>query len=262
MDINIIPVQTEIDNLKGEIASLETRAANVHIVGDLSYNEAADVQREAKRRVAALEEREKAITRPIMKGLAEIRALFAAPKDHYTAIQKRVASDMLTYTREQEQIRRAAQLKANEAARIERERLMREAAATAAKAQAKAEELRIEAQAEADAQRRADLERRAAETVAKAEAKAEEKQALADMVVAPVVETTVPVAPGISTREDWKAEVTDLGALITAVAHGGAPMHILAPVPAELNKLARAYRDTQSIPGVTFRCVKTLVTRG
>jgi hypothetical protein len=57
-------------------------------------------------------------------------------------------------------------------------------------------------------------------------------------------------ASGISYRANWKAEVVDLMALVQAVAAGRLPVAVLLPNMPALNQMAKAYHNTQEIPGV------------
>jgi hypothetical protein len=60
-----------------------------------------------------------------------------------------------------------------------------------------------------------------------------------------------PVAAfGVSYRANWKVEIIDLMALVKAVAKGEIPATVLLPNLPVLNGMAKAYRNTQAIPGV------------
>ena len=80
-------------------------------------------------------------------------------------------------------------------------------------------------------------------------------------VVEEILETPIPIAPvavaptftraaGVSTRETWRAEVSDLKALCRAVADGQASLECVQPNMVALNGLARSLKGTMSIPGV------------
>lgn len=66
----------------------------------------------------------------------------------------------------------------------------------------------------------------------------------------PIVPVKVPKVEGLSTRTLWSAEVTDLMALVKAVAAGKVPIEALQPNMTVLNTLAVAARSTLAIPGV------------
>jgi len=54
-------------------------------------------------------------------------------------------------------------------------------------------------------------------------------------------------------RDNWKAEVTDIRALMQAIIDGKAPLDLLQPNPTRLNQMARALKGAAMIPGVTVR---------
>lgn len=135
----------------------------------------------------------------------------------------------------------------------------------AAEAQVKAEIRRWDVEQERIQQER----QRAAQAVAEREA---EEQRLRDAIVAeesgasseevsaiveaPVVTVAPPVAPtyakasGISRRDNWKAKVTDMKALVKAAAAGKVPIEYLLPNETALNARAKADKTTMAIPGV------------
>ena len=72
------------------------------------------------------------------------------------------------------------------------------------------------------------------------------------MPVLPVVAAT-PAAPkvsGLSFRETYKAEVTDMRALVQAVASGAQPITLLQANQTALDGMARALKEALAIPGV------------
>jgi hypothetical protein len=70
---------------------------------------------------------------------------------------------------------------------------------------------------------------------------------VAEFIRAPELPTA---AAGVSYRANWKVEVVDFMALIKAVAAGQLPTTVLLPNLPVLNQMAKAYRNTQEIPGV------------
>lgn len=81
----------------------------------------------------------------------------------------------------------------------------------------------------------------------------EEVDAIVDapvMVVAPPVAPTYQKAAGISTRENWKARVTDVKKLCAAIAKGTVPVTYVMPNDSVLNARAKADKSTLNIPGV------------
>lgn len=131
-------------------------------------------------------------------------------------------------------------------------------AQTAAWDQQERDRVRREQQA-ADAERRRleDEERLRAATRLEAQGKpAAAEAALTAPVQVPVF--TPPIrqaekAEGLSFRDNWKAQVTDLMALVQAVAEGKASLACLEPNMVTLNGLARSLKDQMRVPGVEAR---------
>lgn len=65
----------------------------------------------------------------------------------------------------------------------------------------------------------------------------------------PVVAPTFNRVAGVSTRQNWRAEVTDIRALCKAVAEGRASVQFVQPNLPALNQVARAMKETFNIPG-------------
>jgi hypothetical protein len=67
------------------------------------------------------------------------------------------------------------------------------------------------------------------------------------------MEAATPQATGVTINSYWNAEVTDLAALVAAVAKGAAPIEALQADIVYLNKLARLHQDTaKALPGTRF----------
>lgn len=108
--------------------------------------------------------------------------------------------------------------------------------------------------------RREEEERRLAEAVDLEQAG---EQAEADALIsAPVDVPVVAVAPmtpkvsGISYRETWSAEVTDLAALVAYVARHSQFAGLLSPNMPALNGQARSLKGQLQIPGVKAICTR------
>jgi hypothetical protein len=115
-------------------------------------------------------------------------------------------------------------------------------------------------------QRKLDEQARAA---AAAEAKAEGDAKLAKAIESGKVavvssQVVAPVAKvaGVSQTITYKAEVTNLGALVNAAAVGKAPLEWLLPNEQALNALARATKGTATVPGVVMRKITGVAARG
>jgi hypothetical protein len=113
---------------------------------------------------------------------------------------------------------------------------------------------------EEKARKRAEEEQIAAALQAEAEGDAETAQAIIaePVYVPPVVVPREPVQKSRLTagRENWNAQVTDLMALVRAVAAGTASINYLEANMTALNQIARAQKSTMSVPGV-----KAVMTR-
>jgi hypothetical protein len=69
--------------------------------------------------------------------------------------------------------------------------------------------------------------------------------------VAPIYAApTVQKVQGVSSRESWKAEVTDLGALIGFVAQNRQYVNLLEANTTAVNAMARSLKSAMSIPGI------------
>jgi hypothetical protein len=106
------------------------------------------------------------------------------------------------------------------------------------------------------AQDKAEKERRDAARLAE---KAGDKKAAKEILNTPLA--PVPVAPstmeipkvqGVSFRKKWNAEITDIKALIAAVAVGDAPSSLLKIDEVKLRAFASATRGNMNVPGVRF----------
>jgi hypothetical protein len=113
-------------------------------------------------------------------------------------------------------------------------------------------------------------EARAAQEAAEREAKALEQvgeTALAELeraeaavpVAAPTAHTVA--AAGVSSREKWDAEVTDLPAFLRAIVAGEIPQGAVLVNEALLRKMAGALKEELKWPGVTVRRGASLVVR-
>lgn len=124
----------------------------------------------------------------------------------------------------------------------------------------RAEELRLKEEA-----RKQEEETRLAEAeAAERDGHHEIASAIIDLPPTPptvVLPPTTPKVQGISSREYWHAEVTDLRELCQAVVDGKVPMQAIQANETFLNNQARVMKDTLNYPGV--RAVKsTGITAG
>lgn len=193
---------------------------------------------------------------PIAAAFAAHKSIVAAKREHTAPVdeaERIVKQKMGAYRQKQEDEARERQRAAEAEARRVQEEALKVAEAAARKA---AEEARA-----------AEVERLKAEGNKKAAAAAAKAALYVPPVVMPApVAVVVPhvapaVASGVSFREKWTASVTDLAALVRAVADGKAPLALLAADATMLNKHATAYKDKSPIPGVIFSCEKVVAAR-
>ena len=252
--------EQEAPNQVTAVARLTERVRAICIENAEDANRAADLTREIKGYAAVLDGREKEITRPLNASLASIRALFKPARDGLIAAEAAIKTKISDWNIAEEKRRREVQRKLDEAAERERAKLRQEAAAAEARARERAEALREQARSLQDEAARAALEARAQTTLETAQARAEAKAELAATIVAPVI-PDAPKPAGISTQMRWKGDVTDLAALVTAIAHGQAPAHLVRPDPAAIDRYARGVRDTVTIPGLAISAVPVIAVR-
>lgn len=181
------------------------------------YDEAVEFLRDIKGRKQDLEKQKKLITAPLRQAMNALLALFKEPEQHLNDAENGTKRAMVAY---QKQLREAAE-------------------AEAARRRDEAEKERKKLEARADK-----LEEKG---------KAEQAEALreqAETVQAPVVYAGIPKSQGIQTRTYWRAEVTDLMALVKAVAAGEQPITYLEANQSTLNAAAKASKKSANIPGV------------
>lgn len=181
------------------------------------YRHAAETLKAVKRRQSELKSLRESITKPMLAALEAARALFRKPESTLAEAEQRLKGAMSEFDAEQERQRQEAQRKLDEAAEKERRRLAQQAGRAAAKG---------------DTDKAAELNERAA------------------MTVAPIVQQERPAISGITRRETWRAEVTDLRALVRGVADGQVPLAAIEPNLSFLHGQARALRAELRYPGV------------
>jgi colicin import membrane protein len=213
-------VEREEQLLKQEALSVMERARTVKITDQPTYDAATDLLLKEiipfRRKWA---DYWKPLTGAAWDAYKKIQAKFKEGDEPAEAAERQVKSEIRRWDDEQIRIEQERQRKAQEAA------------------EKQAEEERL----------------RAAIVAEEAGASETEVSAIVDAPVAVVAE---PVAPayqrtsGISRRENWKAKVTDLHALVKAAAKDKSLLAYLEPNERALNNRAKADRQTLNIPGV------------
>jgi len=239
---------------ENEVSAFISSKAIAKIVDQTTFDHAIEVAKEARKRAKELEAERISITGPLNQSLSRINALFKPQIAKYEAFDKGLNRLCNTYTQEQEAIRLEQQRKADEEARKERERIEAQARAQrekeaahkreAEEAERKAKEAANEAE-RATLQAEADKKRRQAEAAA---AKAETKEAVAQTVVAPVIEKKVETR-GQYGVERWTAQVKDKAEFVRW-ALGSSMLEYLTVNESLLNKEAQATKGARQWPGV------------
>lgn len=249
-------------------------------------SEAGNELRTLSAKATALEKQRKDLKEPALEMGRRVDALFKPAQDRIATAINVLKGAILTYDRAEEQKRAAAQRAADEAARIERDRLQKEAdereraarvqreqeqaAAREREAEQRrqAETLRTQAAESEDPierQRLADeaseRERRASEDAERERQEAEEREqrereeaaaqrSLSRVISAPAIQSEAPKVSGISTRQNWKIEIVDIKALCRAVADGTVPESYITANEKTLGQMARALKAEFKVPGV------------
>jgi hypothetical protein len=249
---DIDAIRTEVQVYNERETDLLTRYNQLTIVDHSQSVAVAGELKTIKAHLNELNAKEEAILGPIKQSIAEIKALFAPPREMLGQAE-RVLKNKIAAWQDAERKRIAEeQRRADEIARKERARLEAQAARAREVEQRKLIEA-ISAQSAAEQARTEAARQRAAD-------KADALELQAHMIVAPPVEAP-PKIEGVSTRKTWRAVVIDQGALVQAVASGDAPARLITVNQVELNKLARALQGDLKVPGVRAVCDESVAVR-
>lgn len=215
---------------------------NFTIDSQMMYEQAGSELKGIKGKQKELDEKRKAITKPLDEAKKSVMSLFEEPLRILNEAEAVLKKSMIAYSNEQENLRRIEQAKLDEAARIEAARLAAEGAQREAQAKAAAESGNAE-----------EAERISSEAAA--------LQATSLMTTAPVAAKTLAKVGGISTRTTWKAEVTDLLELVKYVAANPHMIDLLQPNMTAINQIAKATKDNTKIDGVRVYSEQGLASR-
>ena len=207
-----------------------------------------------------IEELRLSLTRPLDESKKRIMDLFRAPTERLEQAEQLLRKGVLTYQQAErekaEQLRREAEAKLA-AERAQAEQAAREAERAEREAQAAARNAATEAERNAAAQ--------AAAEAANAREEAQLQIELAEVAPMPVI-AEPPKPEGISTRQTYKAEVTDLRALVLGAAERAqrgddSLLAFLMPDTKALAGAARAMRNKLNVPGVRVYPEESLSVR-
>lgn len=210
-------LRDDVRELTEETAAILSQAEGFKISTAVSYQLAADELKRIKAASKKLDEVRKAITSPMDAAKKAVMDFFRKPAEQLKQAEERIKDAMLVYQTDLEQKEAEERRQAEAAAKAERERL------------------------EVAAAREAD--RGEFGTVAEIATTA------AQIVAAPVVRREVPKVAGVSFRETWKFEITDLNAI---------PREFLLVDETKIRKVVQAMKGDTNIPGVRAYAEKTL----
>ena len=221
---------------------------------------ASDELREITGKRKQIEEMRLTLTRPLDESKKRIMDLFRAPTERLEQAEQLLRKGILTY-------QQAERAKVDEARREAEAKLAAERA-QAEQAAHEAERAEREAQAAMRSAATEGERHAAAEAAARAASAREQAQAqieLAEVAPMPVV-AEAPKAAGIGTRQTWKAEVTDLRALVLAAAERAQRgddtlLAFLMPDTGALAGAARSMRNNLVVPGVRVYAEESLSVR-
>jgi len=193
-------------------------AKEILIITVEDYSFADLMLKEVKGWIKILDDEEKKITRPLLEGIENARALFREPKQKANDAKNILSTRMVEWAEEQKRKER------------EKERQLQEEARKRAEEDALQQALEAEAAGEPE----------------------EAQKIIAEPVYVPPIKVVseVPKSKESHIREVWNAELIDLGILIKAIADGKAPLQSVEPNMTFLNNQARSYKQSLNIPGV------------
>jgi uncharacterized membrane protein YqiK len=184
----IVPVEAEQVIKETEI--MVKNYDNYIVSTQASYDGAGESLKAIKTKYKEVDELRKSLTKPLDDSKKKIMELFGRPLDFLAKAELAVKSAMLKYQQEQERIRRAEE----ERLQAEQRRQAKELERQAREAEEKAARFKT------------------AEAKAKAEAKAEELKQQAEAVasIKPIVQSTIQAVKGVATRTIWKFKIVDV----------------------------------------------------
>ncbi len=149
-----------------------------------------------------------------------------------------------------------------EAPLIDAERVIKQKSATyiAAEEKKAREAAALEEATRQEALKRAEKEAEELQEMGEAEL-AQHVRDEAEADAAPAAQPQAPKAKGISTRTIWKAEVTDLEALVLAVASGDASIALLQPNDKVIGQMVRSLERQFKAPGIRVWSEKGIAVR-
>lgn len=211
------------------------------IDSDIMFQMVSDDLKKIKALQKEVEEKRTSITGPLNQAIKAVNDLFRAPKEYLDRAEATLKKSMVAYTTEKQRIAEEERSKAEaELKRLaEEERMALEAARIA--------EQEAHAAAMAGDQ---ELAEKSMNEARNALSQADRVAMSANIMAVSSAEPELKVS-GISARVTYRAEVTDMMALVNAVAQGTAPIECLQVDTKFLGQMARAFKKSGQIyPGV------------
>lgn len=272
--------------------SIESRALAIVSTADSLIIDSADMNaiagdelRNSKSAWKALEESRTAHVKPLNEEVKFINDFFRPALAHLADAESTIKRKMLVYQDEQEVLRRAEQARLDAIAKAERDRIAAEQAEIARKAfeeaevarkAAEAEQKRLKAIAdeaaragnaaaakaaqEAAERARISAEEEAQRKAAEAQAESQAMAVVAQVITVPVVAQAATVT-GISTRATFKAECTDLLALVKFIAVNTQYVNLVKANDTAINQMAKAQQAAMKVDGVRVYEEKSIAAR-
>ena len=216
----------------------------VKITNNGQYEQATKLFRELGGYIKTVDAERVRVKQPYLDKGREVDNYFRDPAGVLTGLKSKLDPAIREYEREVERKRIEEQNRLNAIA--EENRRKAEAAAQAERDKAEAKRRDADRIRQEDAARAAELDRQAAA----ADQRAEVKQEKSETIVAPIAQTALPKAEGISKRQNWKMEVTEQDTFIRHCISTGLTL-LLMPN----DKACKAYAGTQrkEMTGPGFR---------
>ena len=208
------------------------QARDVVIVTVDDYSYAGLMLHEVKNWIKTLDDEEKKITKPLLEGIENARALFRGPKQTASDVKNILNTRMVAWADEKKAKEREEERRLQE---IARKRVEEEVLQQALEAEAAGE-------------------------------KEEAQKIIEEPVYVPPVKVVseIPKSKESYIRETWSAEIIDVMALVKGIAEGKVDIQAIEPNNliknhSFLNTLATRYKETLNIPGVRAISRKTQV---
>jgi hypothetical protein len=257
--IQIAPIDTKsADEASKQAVNTLTEAKAIQIKSQEGYDKAGGLLQAIKGRIKSLDALRKGITKPLDEAKARVMDLFKTPLERYTEAESVLKLGMNTYNDEMEGLRQKEQERLERIAAEERrkkEEQEREWRRKEEEKRKEAERLTLEASKIKNAKARAEAEAQAAKAkleADKAAAKADERAAEQANIIAPTAAPRVEAVKGVSYKDSWTAVVDDFAKL---------PDDYKIADTSKLNKVGQATKGQISIPGVTWKKEKIVISR-